>query len=239
MEDAEVGANTRHGRLWVYTVLPPVIFNLLGCCIFGTYYGLASQRPDSVADIAPGHVTFVLYVLIFIVEWAFAASVILRVKGTTGRSVMDLIVPQGGPWRFNWLPAAILFVSFNAILAGYMSIVWVSGALRGFEGLSVWQRVFIIGLVPVQAGFCEELIWRGHIITELEARGRNRWPAILLSAVSFALIHGMFDPPKLVATLLIGVVTGLYFTQQRNLVPLMVTHTIADIWSFGLLLFVP
>lgn len=229
-------SNTRHGRLWVYAVLPPVIFNLVGCSIFGTYYGLASQQPELVADVDPGQLSFVLYVFVFVVEWAFAASIIVRLKGTGG-SVMDLIAPRGDPWRFKWLPAVLLFAIFNAILAVYMTIVWAAGALQGFEGLSIWQRIFIIGLVPVQAGFCEELIWRGYIITELEARRRKRWPAILLSATSFALIHGIIDPLKLVATFTMGIVTGLYFTQHRSLVPLIVTHTIADVWSFGLFLF--
>jgi hypothetical protein len=132
----------------------------------------------------------------------------------------------------------IVFVLFNAVLAAYMARLWVSGTLRVYESLNTWQYIFMIGLKPITAGFCEELIWRGYIITRLEARGRSRRLAVLLSAVSFALIHGLFFPVKLLVTFLIGIVTGLYYTRERNLVPLMVTHLIADVWSFGLLLFV-
>jgi len=132
----------------------------------------------------------------------------------------------------------LVFVIFNAIFAVYMTILWMSGGLRAFASLSIWQRIFLIGLVPISAGFCEELIWRGYIITRLEARGRRRWPAILLSAASFALIHGIFLLDKLLVTFLLGIVAGLYYIKERNLVPLMVAHTIVDLWSFGLFFFV-
>jgi len=44
-------------------------------------------------------------------------------------------------------------------------------------------------MISVTAAFCEELIWRGYVITRLEARGRSRWSAMILATVSFALIH--------------------------------------------------
>jgi len=229
--------SSKRDNLWIYTVLPPVILNLFGCCIFGTYYGLASQQPELVANINLGQLSFVLYVLIFIVEWVFTVSIILRLR-QTGASVIDLIAPGGDPWRFKWVPTALVFVIFNAIFAVYMTILWMSGGLRTFASLSIWQRIFLIGLVPISAGFCEELIWRGYIITRLEAHGRRRWLAILLSAASFALIHGIFLLDKLLVTFLLGIVAGLYYTKERNLVPLMAAHTIVDLWSFGLFFFV-
>ena len=230
--------STKRDRLWVYIVLPVVILNVGAVIVFGIYYGLASQRPELVAGISPGQVNFVLYVFISVIEWIFALSIILKLRQTRA-SVIDLITPRGDPWRFKWMPAVLVFAIFNGIFALYMTILWGSGTWRSFfEGVSIWQRIFLIGLIPISAGFCEELIWRGYIITRLEARGRKRWPAILLSAASFALIHGIFLPDKLLVTFLIGIVTGLYFTQVRNLIPLMITHAIVDLWSFGLFLFV-
>jgi len=58
-----------------------------------------------------------------------------------------------------------------------------------YEGLRTWQLLLFVTLIPVSAGFCEELIWRGYAIQRLKARGRGRWSTILISAVSFALIH--------------------------------------------------
>ena len=38
-------------------------------------------------------------------------------------------------------------------------------------------------------------------------------------------------------TLLFGIVTGYYYVRERNLIPLMITHAMVDLWSFGWFLF--
>jgi membrane protease YdiL (CAAX protease family) len=101
-----------------------------------------------------------------------------------------------------------------------------------YPGLPLWQRLGLVVMTAVTAGFCEELIWRGYVITRLEARGRRRWAAITLAAVAFALIHG--SPLHWVYTFVIGIVAGHYYTRERTLVPLMISHTVLDLWSFGL-----
>lgn len=132
------------------------------------------------------------------------------------------------------MPAVSVFIAFNMAFAVYVVVYeWVLGGWPTFEGWTAWQRVLMISFVPVTAGFCEELIWRGYIITRLEARGQRRWSAILLSAISFALSHG-FLPDKLLVTLLLGIVGGLYYTRERNLVPLMLAHMVVDLWRFAL-----
>jgi membrane protease YdiL (CAAX protease family) len=177
-----IGPDARRERLWIYAVLPAVILNLTGCIIFGAYYGLAAQQPELVADIGQGQVFFALYVFINLVEWAFAASILLKLR-RAGVSVLSLIAADGTPWRFKWAPAVLVFIAFNVLFAIYVAVsAWVLGGWPTFEDWTTWQRVFLISFVPVTAGFCEELIWRGYIITRLEARGQRRWSAILVSA---------------------------------------------------------
>jgi len=152
---------------------------------------------------------------------------------------MDLIAPQGHPRRFRWLPAVLMFVGVNAIM-GLMMVLLAAlqSASPGFsyyEDLRPWQLVLFVVGIPISAGFCEELIWRGYVITRLEARGRRRWAAILLSALSFALIHSPLHWPF---TFLFGIVTGYYYVRERNLITLMIAHAIVDFWSFGWFLLV-
>lgn len=220
--------------LWVYAVLTVMILNLLGL-VFGVYYGFAYARPDLVVGITPGQVQFWVYVLIFLIEWAFAIALILKL-GREGASARDLIAPRGGLWRFRWGPALLLFLVFNILFGLYMARLWTSGA-ADLAGLRLWQRLFMIALLPIGAAFCEELIWRGYIITRLEARGKGRWSAILLAALSFALIHGIFLLDKLLVTFLIGVACGYYYVRERTLVPLMFSHWFVDLWSFVLVVF--
>jgi membrane protease YdiL (CAAX protease family) len=221
------------GRLWVYAVLPAIILNLGGCVIFGSYYGMAAQQPELIAGIGQGQVFFVLYVFINLVEWVFAASILVKLR-RDGDSVMSLIAPGDAPWRFRLVPAILVFIAFNALFGAYvLATTWMLGEWPTYGDWTTGQRIFLVSFVPVTAGFCEELIWRGYIITRMEERGRGRWAAILLSAASFAVIHGVL-PDRLLVTFLLGVVGGIYYTRERNLIPLMVTHVILDVWSFGL-----
>lgn len=95
----------------------------------------------------------------------------------------------------------------------------------------------MILLVPLTAAFCEELIWRGYILPGWLSTGRRGY-AIILSALSFALIHGIFLPDKLLMTFIFGIITAYYYTRQPNLLPLFFTHWFVDFWSYGWLLFI-
>ncbi len=225
---------TEQDRLWVYVILPIVVLFLAGVVAYGTYYTLAAVQPDLVAGVPLGQVTFVLYIFIAIVEWGLAISVIRRLS-RAGDPPMDLVAPHGDPLAFRWLPAVSVFLGLNAIMVVFMAILGAFAGFPYYEGLRVWQRVLFVLIIPITAGFCEELIWRGYLITRLEARGRGRWATILLSAVAFALIHG--TPIHWVFTFLFGIVAGYYYSRERNLVPLMISHAVIDLWSFGWYLF--
>jgi hypothetical protein len=224
---------TSEDRLRVYVIVPVVVLLLASTLAYSTYFALAAIRPEVATLIPAGQVTFGLYVLIAIVEWSLAISIMRRLR-RAGGSPMDLIAPHGHPWRFRWLPTALMFVGANVIIGGLMVVlVALESASPGpsyYEGLRRWQLLLFVVGIPVSAGFCEELIWRGYVITRLEARGRGRWMVILLSAVFFALIHSPLHWPF---TFLFGIVTGYYYVRERNLIPLMIAHAIVDFWSFG------
>jgi membrane protease YdiL (CAAX protease family) len=132
----------------------------------------------------------------------------------------------------------MLFVVFNGIWAIYiLTYEWLGSGWPSYCSFQSWQKIVFIGLFPVSAGFTEELYWRGFIITELEAAGQSSKRANLFSAAGFSLVHGIFFPDKLLVTFLLGLVTGIYYTRERKLFPVMFTHTFADIWSYGLSLF--
>ena len=191
------------------------------------------MRPELATLLPAGQVTFGLYALIAIVEWSLALSILRRLR-RAGGSPMDLLAPHGQPWRFRWLPTALMFVAVNAIMALMMVLLAAlqsaSPSFSYYDGLRRWQLLLFVVGIPMSAGFCEELIWRGYVITRLEARGRGRWTTLLLSAVSFALIHSPLHWPF---TFLFGVVTGYYYVRERNLLPLAITRARVDFWTFG------
>jgi len=68
----------------------------------------------------------------------------------------------------------------------------------------------------------------------LLASGRTEHKAILLSSVSFAVIHGFFLVDKIIVTTLFGAIAGLYYVRERNLPVLMATHVALDVIAFSL-----
>ncbi len=228
---------SRKEHLWVYAALPAILLNVIGLLIYGTYYAIASQQPRLVASIPPGQLTFILYLLVAIVVWPFAL-VIMRKWQRNKTSLMALIAPLGFR-TVKWLPAVGICFLMNLIFGVYVLFVRLLGNWPTFEGLAVWQMVAILAAYALIEPFCEELIWRGYLITRLEKRGYKPWNANILAAISFALMHGIFFPDKLVAVFLIGITNGWYYQRQRNLVPLMIAHAVLNLWSFSLFFFLP
>lgn len=218
-------------HLWVYAILPIVLIGFVGMLVYGGYYTLQAVRPEAVAGISQGQVDIWLSTYTALVRWILALTLIPTLR-RTGQSAVGLIAPGGDPWRFRLLPAGLVFLAMNAITVPFLFGLAAFGQTTLYTGLPLWQRLGLVVMTAVTAGFCEELIWRGYVITRLEARGRGRWAAITLAAVSFALIHG--SPLHWVYTFVIGMVAGYYYTRERTLVPLMISHTILDLWSFGL-----
>ena len=73
-------------------------------------------------------------------------------------------------------------------------------------------NLFIVGLLPA---FGEELFFRGSLQSILERWTRTPWVAILLSSVTFALLHGTVF--KFLGILTLGIVLGTLFQVTRNL----------------------
>jgi len=225
-------------KLWIYLVLPAVILNLGAFFTYGAYYALYYTQPGLVAGISPGAVRAATDILIFVVEWAFAISIILRYR-REGLPLMRLIAPKGNPTHFHWRPALLLFAGWNLLFVLYMLILnkMYSSATDIYQGLSFGIRLIQIILVPITAASCEELIWRGYIPTQMEMRGYRFWPIVLLSSLSFALIHGIFLVDKIIVTFLLGILSTVYYLKERNLAPLIITHWFVDLWSFGWFMF--
>jgi membrane protease YdiL (CAAX protease family) len=222
------------GSILLFGILPPLILNLGSMLLFGTYYALLSTNPNVVRGISASEVQFFAYVLVFVVEWAFALMLIARMA-SRGISLRALLAPSGRLFSFRFLPALAVFLFMNAAIALYViAASAIYGQWPHLSGLRLWQQLFVAILIPLTAAFCEELIWRGHLIPEFLGRGRVVATAIVLAAISFASIHGVFLLDKLIMTFVLGLGTGVYFVKQRHLVPLMISHLVADVWTFGL-----
>jgi len=227
-------------NVWLYIVYPPIVLNVGSILLIGIMYAIkyAISTPQSAEtiQISSGQIQFALSILIFFVEWLFALLLIYKYR-ISNESIRSLFSSTGNPLKFRWAPAILLFILINGFFIGYILYLISSMPDLSYRDMSPLQIILFLLLTPITAAFTEELIWRGHIISGLELRGNNSWVAILISSISFALIHGIFFPDKLLVTFLIGIVTGIYYIRERTLLPIIFTHWLMDVWSFGVFFF--
>jgi membrane protease YdiL (CAAX protease family) len=222
------------GRLWPYTALPAIVLNLGAVLIFVPYYALRSVRPDLVAGIAASQVNLAAYAIVVVVEWSLAIAVMAGLR-QSGRPLRSLLAPDGSFLRFRLAPAALVFVGLNALFGAYVAAYQLFfGGWPRLNGTALWERLALLTILPLTAAYCEELIWRGKVLTLELARGRRVGKAIVIGAVWFSLIHGVFLPDKLLVTFVWGLLAGIYYLRERNLLPLMAAHLVTDLWSYAL-----
>jgi sodium transport system permease protein len=89
---------------------------------------------------------------------------------------------------------------------------------RSGPGSSWWQYLLVYSIL---AALCEELAFRGFILSGLRRR-LGPWSAILLSSLLFALYH--MNVFQVVPTFLLGLVLGLLTTRSGSILPAMVFH---------------
>lgn len=221
-------------KIWTYIWLPVLILNTIPVCLFGAVYASVYAQGGTADNVNTSQALFWLYVAIFLINWGLAIFVFRKM----GNKVRTLFAADGSPFHFDWKPALWMFFAFHGIWAIYILLyAWIAGQWPSYGSFFTWQKVLFILLLPISAGFTEELFWRGLIITQMEAAGQSARRAILFSALGFSLVHGIFFPDKLLATFIIGLVAGTYYVRERKLAPLMATHALMDIWSYGLSLF--
>jgi membrane protease YdiL (CAAX protease family) len=95
-----------------------------------------------------------------------------------------------------------------------------SGVESRWSQLSQGQIILWYVLTPLVAAVLEETIWRGYAIPRM--RGALR--TLLLTSLSFALFHGIFNPIAVVATFLQGLIWGWAFKRTGSTVPGTVLH---------------
>ena len=87
----------------------------------------------------------------------------------------------------------------------------------------LWTSLLLLAVVPA---VCEEVAFRGYILSGLEHAYRRR-TAILLSALLFGIIHVLLSLfQQLFNATLLGLVLGLLAVRSRSLLPGIVFHMI-------------
>jgi membrane protease YdiL (CAAX protease family) len=197
--------------------------------------GAAPAASSASSGARPNIIPFLL--LSIAIDWLL----VWHVYGGLKDSGVPLLSLVGGRWK----SARDVFRDFGIALPFW--IVWEATALgvyrilsmlrpaasgaSGFTPAHSFLEVAVYFVVCFSAGFCEELVYRGYLQTQLEAFTGSRAVAIVGQGLVFGFLHTYqgWRPVIVISTL--GVLYGLLATWRKSLLPGMVAHTWSDIYE--------
>ena len=87
-----------------------------------------------------------------------------------------------------------------------------------FAAPSIWQLLLIVAVTPA---ICEELAFRGFILSGLRKTG-GKWRAIILTSLFFGITHSVIQ--QSLTAFVMGCVIGYIAVQTNNILPGMLFH---------------
>ncbi|HJP66928.1 MAG TPA: type II CAAX endopeptidase family protein [Actinomycetota bacterium] len=239
--DAEPSTEERQRRPapWgALEAIPVFVIALVIAGIGGLIAGLAAHGGCHLGD--PTSACGATFVLISLsTELGFLLSVVLWVRVVKRAPLQALGIP-GRPIRdvaFGLLSGLGLFVV--SIVAGIV-VLTLARAILGHEPTQPEQiptyvqrgTLFWSGLVVVLAApLGEETFFRGFLFRGLRRRF-SLWPAVLISAAAFAVVHG--SPILIFALFPVGIGLALIYERRQSPVASMAAHAMFNL--IGMLL---
>jgi ABC-2 type transport system permease protein len=175
--------------------------------------GRASGTTILVAFVIAGGLTYLL------MRWVYARAKTQDVPRIFGAESLPLLGVAAG-------------LTAGAVAAGYLFTIVTAG---WFEDATLKKNVFVhlgwwaIPLAVIAAPIFEEFIFRGLIFGGLR-RSFGLWPAALVSAGLFAIVHPAIS---LVPVFVMGVCAALVYDRTRSLLAPMLTHAVYNTCALG------
>lgn len=132
------------------------------------------------------------------------------------------------------LQSALLWTGFMTLaglavvllfhLAGFRE----SDVTRQLIPVTSTEKATFLG-VSATAGICEELVFRGFMITALYAATRSVALAVILSSFAFGIVHAYQQPAGALRAGVLGAILAAPFIVTGSLLPSVLAHTLLDV----------
>lgn len=111
----------------------------------------------------------------------------------------------------------------------------MSGELNAFTPTAAWMLLVILLTTPLQAAG-EEYVFRGYLLQAIGAfiqRPWGRWFAIIVTALVFALAHGVQNFPLFFDRFAFGLISGWLTIRTGGLEAAIAMHVLNNYLAFG------
>ncbi len=221
-------------RLWIRHLLrekePTPSFSEAAVCfvLIGMLQFLFLTSMQGSPELLDGPYKMLTVQMIFLIATVGAPPVFMAIL-LTSKPLRSLKLS----WPSPAMLAAGIVLSFTLLPLALELMAWLDPYFpplpesakklmeaMGADTVPLWLSLAVFALAPA---VCEELAFRGFILTGLQHSGR-RWLPILLSAALFGFIHMI--PKQQFNAALLGVVIGLLAARSGSLLPGVVFHFI-------------
>ncbi len=159
--------------------------------------------------------------------FALPAAALAGRAGLSPARFLRLVSP--GP---RALGLALLVGAAGLVAGGALQALWASllpaSLLETFDVARIfrrpaWERALLVGAATLLAPACEEVAFRGHLLSALRLR-LGPGAAIAASAAAFALLH--LDPVRLPGLLFLGALYAWLTLRSGSLYPAVLAHAV-------------
>ncbi|MGJ9412416.1 CPBP family intramembrane glutamic endopeptidase [Aeromicrobium sp. CF4.19] len=100
-----------------------------------------------------------------------------------------------------------------------------------------WWTIVILVLSALQNGLLEEVVVVGYLFTRLGQLGWGQWQIIVTSAALRGTYHLYQGFGQGLGNFIMGLVFGWWYLRTKRVLPLVIAHTVLDVFAFvGVLL---
>ncbi len=205
--------------------------NLLGLLVVALEIVLAFVPNETTA-----HVIYqVVYAAGYLAAFMIPSKILARsLKKRVGDCLPVKVERTLTPRLLLVIPASIavvyVFAYLNSLLVmpfhynEFMAEMSGTGASTSPQGYEILLDFVVMCMVP---GFCEELLFRGRILTNLLPYGR--FNAILISSLLFALMHQNIG--QMLYTFVAGILLGMVYERTESIWACTILHIINNFAS--------
>ena len=133
-------------------------------------------------------------------------------------------------WRYLLGCLVVAVVALNGVLL--LSTLVDGEPLRFSPQPGFWGFLVVIVLTSPLQAVAEEVFFRGYLMQALGSLVAQPWFGVVVSALVFALLHGMQNLPLFVARLAFGLLAGVLVWRTGGLEAGIAAHIVNNVFAY-------